>query len=206
MKKIIKDDTDELVIEVSSRLAKGSGFAALFLVAFPLVQFLLHKRMDEERLIGFIGGAVTSGLVYLVAYESSLFAFDSRTRLLTWRRKRSLSKKQGTLPFGRIEQVILESAIGNTKYSPKHRVMLRTGEGELPLSIDYEHNEINQTLAERIRSRLGLSPESLVIDSVQSLVERGLTIDAIRLLREKRGLSLTEAKSLIAQMKAPKKD
>jgi hypothetical protein len=107
MKKISKDDEQELIIHVTSWPEKAAGLAALFFVDFLIVQFLLQRKVSDSRLIGFIGAVVTCGLYYLVAYENSLFAFDSRTRLLTWRRKRALSVKRGTLPFGRIEQVIL---------------------------------------------------------------------------------------------------
>ena len=65
---------------------------------------------------------------------------------------------------------------------------------------------MNQILAERIRRRLGMSPDDLVADSIQSLAERGETVEAIRLLREKRGLSLTEAKGLVDRMKAEKRE
>lgn len=205
MKKINKDDKNELIIEVTSRFEKWVGSGALLFLGFPIVQFFLGKRLNEERLMGFIGGAVVCGLIYLVAYEESVFIFDSSTRLLTWRRKRSLSTKQGTLSFSRIKQVILQSSIGNRKHAPKHRVTLLTEDGELPVSIAYEHHEINQKIAERIRSRLGLAPDDLMIDSIKSLVERGFDLEAIRLLREKQGLSLTEAKNQITQMKAVQK-
>lgn len=204
MKKINKDDKNELIIEVTSRFEKWVGYGALLFLGFPIVQFFLGKRLNEERLMGFIGGAVVCGLVYLVAYEEALFTFDSRTRLLKWRRKRSLSTKQGTLPFSRINQVVLQSAIGNKKHSPKHRVALLTGEGELPVSIAYEHHEMNQKIAERIRSRLGLSPEELVMDSVKALVEQGHPVGAVQLLQEKQGLSLTEAKAVVTRMKEQK--
>ncbi|TAJ96680.1 MAG: hypothetical protein EPO39_19940 [Candidatus Manganitrophaceae bacterium] len=201
MKKIIKEDERELVVEVSSGFLKGIGVAALFFLGFPLIRFFLRNPLDQEHLVGYIGAAVTCGLSYLVAFEEARFSFDSGTRLLTWRRRRSLSKKEGSIPFSQIEQVVLESAIGNNKYYPKHRVILRTGEGALPISLSYEHDDLNQAIAERIRSRLGLSPNALVADSIQSLVERGLDLDAIRLLREKEGLSLADAKKRIAEIK-----
>jgi hypothetical protein len=82
--------------------------------------------------------------------------------------------------------------------------MLFTAAGDIFLSIAYEHNDILQTVAERIRSRLGFSPEALVMDSVKALVERGLDIEAIRLLRHKQGRSFTEAKAIVAKIKAAK--
>lgn len=206
MKKITKDDADALVIEVSSRMAVGCGLAALFFTFYPVSQRLLQTPLSEDRLIGFIGGAVTCGLIYLVLYEKVRFVFDSKTRLLTWRRRRSLSSRQGTVPFAMIDRVVLRSCIGNSRYAPKERVVLLTREGELPLSIAYEHDEMNQILADGIRRRLGMALEDLVTDSVQLLVERGETIEAIRLLREKQGLSLTEAKGQVDRMRARKKE
>ena len=206
MKKITKDDADVLVIEVFSRMAVGSGFAALFFIFYPLLQRFPATPLSEERRIGFIGAAVTCGLIYLALYEKARFVFDSKTRRLTWRRRRSLSSRHGTVPFDAIDQVVLRSCIGNSRYAPKERVVLLTREGEFPLSIAYEHDEMNQILADRIRCRLQMPPEGLVTDSVQSLVEQGRTTDAIRLLREKRGLSLAEAKILVTQIKAQKKE
>ncbi|MBI3802174.1 MAG: hypothetical protein HY282_00225 [Nitrospirae bacterium] len=205
MKKITKDDDDKLIVEVSSRWVKGVGFGALFFLGFPLIRFFFHQPLGKERLIGFIGAAITCGVIYLGSYEESLFTFHSGARFLTWKRKRSLLEKEGTLPFDRITQVILQSPIGNSRYYPKARVTLLTRETELPLSIAYEQDEMNQVIAERIRCRLGLSVERLVPDAVQSLIDRGLDLDAVRLLREKEGLSLMEAKNKVVRLKAREK-
>jgi hypothetical protein len=196
MIKITKDDELALIIHVISRREKGAGIVALFLIGISVVQFFLHRKVNDSRLIGPIGAALTCGLFYLVAYEESVFTFDSR--------KRSFSEKRGTLSFSRIEHVILQSVIYNKNYYHKYRVMLFTEAGDIPLSIAYEHNEINQAIAERIRSRLGFSPETLVTDSVKALVERGLDSEAIRLLWHKRGLPFIEAKANVEEIKAGK--
>ena len=98
-------------------------------------QRLLRTPLSEDRLIGFIASAVTCGLIYLVLYEKARFVFDSKTRLLTWSRRRSLSKRQGTLPFAAIDQIVLRSCIGNSRYALQERVILLTREGELPLRL-----------------------------------------------------------------------
>jgi hypothetical protein len=94
--------------------------------------------------------------------------------------------------------------MGNDKDFPSHRVVLITKNGELPIMLAYEHDDMNEVLAERIRSFLALSSNTLLEDSVKSLIESGREVDAIRLLREKSGITLTEAHSAIARIKDAK--
>ena len=55
--------------------------------------------------------------------------------------------------------------------------------------------------ATQIRAFLGLSSSSLLADSVEALLESGRDVDALRLLREKDGLTLEEAHRQVRKLK-----
>ena len=79
-----------------------------------------------------------------------------------------------------------------------------TEQGELPLSRVYAGGtgETYGTIAGTIRSllRLGAPTSDLIVDSVQAEVAQGRTVNAIRLLRLHKSMSLTEARAFIARL------
>ena len=62
-----------------------------------------------------------------------------------------------------------------------------------------------ETIASRIRSLLSLSPSSsdIVMDSTLASLDQGRMLDAIRLVRLHKGLSLTEATRFVQQLQRP---
>lgn len=204
MRQILKDSDNELVVVVRSPLIVWIGAFGMFFLCHLLYLLISRDFSNMERIQGLTGASAVCMIAVLFAYEKCDFRFDLRSRLLTWSRQRSFARRSGTVPFDAIQGVTLQSCIGNSRYSPKHRVVLDTREGELPVMIAYEHDAMNETIAERIRAVLGTSSNTLVKDSVTSLVERGREMDAIRLLREKDDISLTEAHTVIARLKAGK--
>ena len=73
--------------------------------------------------------------------------------------------------------------------------------GLLPLTVGYTPDvdgSISRT-ADTLRVTLGHRPPTME-DSVQLLVSQGRTIDAVKLVRESAGLSLTEAKRRVEQI------
>ncbi|MDD2916091.1 MAG: hypothetical protein PHP70_12315 [Gallionella sp.] len=60
---------------------------------------------------------------------------------------------------------------------------------------------MNEVLAKRIRSFLYMPVNNLVEESVETLVANGRDIDAIRLLREKNDISLSDAHDRVARIK-----
>jgi hypothetical protein len=204
MKNILKDSKNELVVIArSSLIAWVGGMGIVFLLC--LAYLLIRGHSGDERIIGIAGASVTCALIFLTGYEKSDFFFDLPSRVLTWSRQRGFFRRNGTVPFAAIERVVLQSCIGNDKYYPSHRVVLVTQDGELPLTVAYEHDDMNEVIAKRIRSFLSMPPDSLLEDSVESLVESGRNVDAIRLLREKEGISLEEAHDTVARIKKGKK-
>ncbi|MBI5437802.1 MAG: hypothetical protein HY936_02455 [Nitrosomonadales bacterium] len=201
MKNILKDTENELVIAIRSPLVAWVGGLGIFFLLYLAYLLITQGRSEDERIIGLAGASATCALFFFAGYEKSDFSFDLQTRILAWSRRRGFFRRNGTVPFAAIERVVLQSCMGNDRYYPSHRVALITSNGELPLTAFYEHDDMNEVIAERIRSFLAMPPGSLLEDSVESFVESGRNVDAIRLLREKSGISLAEAHNTVARIK-----
>lgn len=201
MKNILKDSGNELVIAIRSPLVAWVGGLGIFFLLYLAYLLIIPGHSGDERIIGLAGASATCALFFFAGYEKSDFFFDRQARTLTWSRQRGFFRRNGTVSLADIERVVLQSCMGNDRYYPTHRVALITPNGELPLTIFYEHNDMNEVIAERIRSFLAMPSNSLLQDSVESLVESGRNIDAIRLLREKSGISLAEAHDMVARIK-----
>jgi hypothetical protein len=200
MRQIIKDTSNELILAVRSPFEAVLGCATVFTLIFLLYTWL-HQPSRTDRMIGLAGAAAICAIVFLFAYEKNDFHFDRQTRLLAWSRQQGFFKHKGVVPIGSIERVVLQSCIGNNRYYPKRRVVLVTRDCELPLTISYQNDRMNEVMAERIRAFLDISSKSLLDDSIESLVATGRDLDAIRLLREKNGLSLSDARDIVDRIK-----
>jgi hypothetical protein len=150
-----------------------------------------------DRVIGSLGAAATCALAFLFGSENCDFSFEAATGLLSWSRQRGFFKPKGSAALDSIGSVVLQSCLGNDRYYPKHRVVLVIKDQELPLTIAYEHDAMNEVIAEWIRAFIGKSSKSLTEDSLEELVADGRHIDPIRLLREKTGVSLSEAHRVV---------
>jgi hypothetical protein len=201
MKQILKDSDNELVITIRSPLIAWTGCLGIVFLVYLAYLLFTPGHSGDKRIIGLVGATATCALTFLAFYEKSMFTFDLRSRILTWSRQRGFAKHGGTLPLTAIDRVVLQSCMGNDRYYPSHRVVLVTRNGELPMMIAYEHDDMNDVIAERIRSFLALSSNTLLEDSVRTLVECGQDVDAIRLLCEKTGITLTDAHNHIARIK-----
>ena len=202
MKRIATSTADELLIVTRSPLPAWVGGLGLLLFLWLGYLSLSGEPACSEPCIGLAGSGATCVLFFLAGYENSHFRFDRQSRMLAWSRQHGLFKRHGAVAFGDIDGVALQSCIGNDRYYPKHRVVLLTRQGELPVNVAYEYDAMNEMIAQNIRSFLGMTAGDLIEDSVAALVDSGRKVDAIRLLREKRGLSLSEAHTAIAQLRA----
>lgn len=198
MKNILKDSGTELVIVVRSPfVAWVGGLGIVFLVY--LAYLLMTGHSGEERIIRLIGASATCALFFFAGYEKSDFIFDLQLRMLTWSRQRGFFRRNGVVPLAAFS-VGAPSCMGNDRYYPLHRTVLITSEGELPVTLAYEHDDMNEVLAKRIRSFLYMPANKLVEKSAETLVASGRDIDAIRLLREKGDISLTDAHDKVARI------
>jgi hypothetical protein len=175
--------------------------AALFLGVAGYDYFIGAR--GTERLIGLLASAATLLLVALLFFESSLFQFSRATRRLTWRRRWALRRRSGSLAFDDIMAVQAERPMGDDG-TPSRRIVLRTRDGAtIPITVGYQPDADGAVLeiANRLHGLLGQSPEQNRTQIVRTLVEAGKTIEAIRVLREEAGLSLTAAKQHVDELR-----
>jgi hypothetical protein len=144
--------------------------------------------------------------------ERSRFVFDPARRTVEWRRRFLLRERGGSVPFDAIEQVELQTPIGDDGV-PSRRVCLRRKDGgELPLTIGYsvDADDAKLALAHRLRELLGVSAapfepaagDSMVLDDVVQLARAGRKIEAIKRVRMASGVSLAEAKQRVEELAA----
>jgi hypothetical protein len=154
------------------------------------------------RLAGLLSAAGTCLLVAIILLERARFEFASGTRVATWRRRWALRHDSGSIPFGSIQRVLVERPIGDDG-TPSRRIVLKTMTGEeIPVTVGYRPDADGAVLhiANRIRVLLGHDSDATHMLNVRALIAAGKTIDAIRLLREEEGLSLTDAKRRIEEL------
>jgi hypothetical protein len=102
--------------------------------------------------------------------------------------------------------VLVERPIGDDG-APSRRIVLRRTAGEsIPMTVGYRPDADGAVLhiANRIRTLLGHDIDATHMSNVRALIAAGETIDAIRILREEEGLSLTDAKRRIDELTEPK--
>lgn len=156
-----------------------------------------------DRLIGLLGASATCLFVAIVFLETARFEFSRPTHLVTWRRRWGLRQRSGILPFGAIQSVMVERPIGDDG-TPSRRINLRTMDGAaVPLTVGYRPDSDGEILrvADRIRVVLGHNAEEMRADDVATLIAAGRTVEAIKVLRETEGLSLTDAKQRVDELR-----
>jgi hypothetical protein len=177
------------------------GFMAVFLGTAAYDVFIGTRGTD--RLIGLLGASATCLVIAVVFLETASFEFSTPTHLVTWRRRWGLRQRSGTMPFGAIQSVMVERPIGDDG-TPSRRINLRMMDGAtVPLTVGYRPDSDGEilTVADRIRVVLGHNAEETRSDDVASLIAAGKTIEAIKILRETEGLSLTDAKQRVDELR-----
>lgn len=194
-----------LVVTADSRLIVGMLVSAALLCTIPMLRAWLNGGVnahDATPLIGsamFLFGALTS-------YERNRFAFDPHRKEVRWSRRCLWSRDEGRAPFFRVRSLIIHSAIGSTKTAPSVRLALVTDEKEIPLSRAYAGGMRREceVLAATIRRlmQLGAEPADLLLDSVRVALAQGRRLDAIKLVRLTKGVSLEEATRFVEHLPA----
>ena len=177
------------------------GFMVVFLGTAAYDVFIGTRGTD--RLIGLLGASATCLVIAIVFLETAWFEFSSPTHLITWRRRWGFRQRSGTMPFSAIQSVMVERPLGDDG-APSRRVNLRLVDGAaIPLTVGYHSDADGAILkvADRIRAILGHNAEETRSDDVAALVAAGKTIDAIKVLRETEGLSLTDAKQRVDELR-----
>jgi hypothetical protein len=186
----------------ASALTNVMLVAATLFLGVAGYDYFLGAR-GTERLVGLLASAMTLLLVALLFFESSSFQFSRTARTVTWRRRWAMRRRSGSLAFGDIVSVQAERPMGDDG-TPSRRIVLRTRDGgTIPITVGYQPDGDGAVLeiANRLRALLGQSPEQNRAQIVRTLVEAGKTIEAIRVLREEAGLSLTAAKQHVDELR-----
>lgn len=177
------------------------GFMVVFLSTAAYSVFIGTRGTD--RLIGLLGASATCLVIAIVFLETAWFEFSRPTHLITWRRRWGFRQRSGTMPFGSIQSVMVERPLGDDG-TPSRRVNLRMVDGAaIPLTVGYHSDGDGAILkvADRIRVVLGHHAEATRSADVSTLVAAGKMIEAIKVLREAEGLTLTDAKQRVDELR-----
>lgn len=192
------------VVTATSLFFDWALLLAAALCTIPTIRDALQGSFNVTHSTPLIGTALFL-LGFLAVYERARFAFDPRLGVVRWSRKRCWWSREGSLPFSRVQSVVLQTSLGSTAVCPSYRIALITDQGELPLTIAYAAGKQQgyESVAAKIRTFLDLSPSptDILMDSVRSAMAQGHTIDAINLVRRQKGGSLAEAKRFVEQLK-----
>jgi hypothetical protein len=185
----------------SSLFTKWLIGATLVLLCTAAYDYFIGTRGDE-RLIGLLAGAATCAITALVMLEQVNFRVDPQSRLIEWQQRWGFRQRAGVTPFADVRHVSVEQPIGDTGV-PSRRVCLHLADGSLlPITVGYQSDGDEQIskAAEKLRAVLG-QHQPTPDESVRILIAQGRTVEAIKILVEREGLSLAEAKDRVDQIR-----
>jgi len=193
--KITRQTPTELVVE------ENLMWLALLLAAIGLALLLVAASVGK-------GGAYFSaGFLLLCAVlcaRKSRFVFDAAQRMVQWQNTVLLRTQTGSLPFDEIRGVAIDSTSSN-RGGTTYRLTLLTSDKPVPVTPSYGPRRTKYETAREAILKLvqpGSDPSSgPTALSVVDLVRSGRTVDAIVLLRNTQGLSLSEARGRVDEIK-----
>jgi hypothetical protein len=174
---------------------------ALLLMATAAYDYFVGT-WHTNRLIGLLAGVATCALGGVVTLDQARIRVDPRTRTIAWDRRWGFRRRSGALSFDEVTSIGADRPVGDDGV-PSRRIVLWTRDGRrIPLSAGYQVDANGDVLrtVEQIRRMLGRG-DGESSEFLQSLIDGGRIIDAVKLLRETRGLSISEAKSEIDALK-----
>jgi len=196
---VTSEGRDRLIItHDSSGWARVLGGIAL--VLFVVAGWRYFREGASEHFVGSLGGACTCLLMAAVMFERSRFVVDGRLRQVEWRRQRALRATHGSFSFTQVKAVAAECPLGDDTDGGMRRVVFRTDRGDVPITIGYlpDAHDVAVGLALKLRLMFGLhSEEEPIPSTVRTLAESGRDLEAIKLLRAERGVSLADAHSAV---------
>ena len=171
--------------------------ATSVMFAAGLVTHLDGLLSGEKEAIGILLGILFSAFGAVLLFRRDRFVFDATARRVNWRKWSLARSSSGEMDFSDIVDVTIES-ISGADGGGAYRVALRTKDGTVPLTEAYAGSvdRWRPTVA-RIREILGNAGERSADVDMDSLLDQGRKIDAVRQLRETEGLSLTQAKARV---------
>ncbi len=175
------------------------ALCALIMVALGLSGWFGISELDQPSWFAIAIGLVLAGcLVAFFGIERAIFDCDRRE--IRWSKRKLFRHRSGRLSFDEVAAVTLET-LSSSESVPAARVVLLTETGKLALTDHYSGSPLLwRPILERIEAILDLGSEGSLEESLRSLMAQGRKIDAIRLLRSERSLSLEEAKAHIDKL------
>ena len=176
--------------------------ATILLLGTAAYDYFIGTRGDD-RMIGLLAGAATCAITAVVILEQSRFRIDPASRLIEWEQRWGFRRRAGVTPFADVTHVSVERPIGDTGV-PSRRVVLHLADGTLlPVTVGYKPDidEAISKAAETARRALGQNPAPSPAESARVLIAQGRAVDAVKILVEREGLSLTEAKARVDQIR-----
>jgi hypothetical protein len=176
------------------------GLASLLIATAAYDYFVGTGGTD--RLIGLLAGAATCALTGIMILEQARIQVNPRTRTIVWARRWGFGRRSGSLSFDDVKSIGAERPLGDDGLASR-RIVLRTRDGgTIPFTVGYRVDANGDVLrvVEQIRQMVG-GGDRKPSDVLQSLIDAGQTIEAVKFLRETRGLSITEAKSEVDVLK-----
>lgn len=169
--------------------------SAMFAVG--LASHLDELLSGEKEAIGIVLGILFSAFGAVLLFRRDRFVFDTAAGRVTWRKWSLARSSSGEFDFSEVLDVTIESTSG-ADGGGTYRVALRTKDATVPLTESYAGSvdRWRPTVA-RIRKILGHAGERPADVDMESLLDQGRKIDAIRQLRETEGPSLTQAKAKV---------
>lgn len=197
-----KQNDGSLLLTYDGSLAsKWAVGITIVLLGTAVYDHFIGARGDD-RMVALLASAAMAALMALVLLEQSRFRLDPATRLVEWDTRWGFSRRSGLLKFADIQHVSVDVPIGDSGV-PSRRVVLHLSDGTLlPLTKGYQPDidDAIQHAAEAIRGTLG-QPAPTSGDSARALLAHGKTVDAVKLLVDRDGLSLTEARQRVDAMR-----
>jgi hypothetical protein len=148
-------------------------------------------------------------LFALLFWRREVVVFDGARQQATWTRRRLFKVAAGTIAFGEITGIGLETISSGT--SQTYRLAILTAQASVPMADGYagdrqKYENLRTEILQFLNLDSGALKLELPIDgiadaaSVRSLLQQGRRIDAIHLVRTTQNISLTEATNLVAKM------
>lgn len=199
-----RENTDGTLILTydASRWAKGFFGAAAVLLAVAGYDYFSRPRAPD-RMTGLLAGAGFCALFGLALDETASVRVDPATQTIAWRRRIAFWRREGTLSFGEVRDVFLESPIGASKV-PSKRISLLLANGKLlPLTFGCDRDVDGRTAraAALLRRTIGQAEDRSASATARTLVEHGRFTEAMRLLVTSDGMCITEARQQVDAMK-----
>jgi hypothetical protein len=192
----VENSSERLVLRdrtlwISAICLSGAGILA--------AQWILRRDGADALLAAAV--AVFFGLAFLRASDVT---FDRSARRARIRRFDVLRFTRRELAFDEITEVRIEIDRTHDPDAFSYRLSLSTASAAIPLSAAFEPGfDRHATMRDEIQKAVnGDRPWPAQEDPVRALVKQGRIIDAVALLRTRDGLSLSEAHTRVAELRA----